>query len=74
MRGALRKRKFRVGVLRRAWVVNDGFCSGKSGFALRGVSEYFDITPTRGGDRLEAIGLRLRVVAVVGLNTCAPRK
>ena len=29
---------------------------------LRGVSEYFDITPTWGGARLEAIGLRLRVV------------
>ena len=28
---------------------------------LRGVSEYFDITPTWGGARLEAIGLRLCV-------------
>ena len=37
---------------------------------MLGVSGYSDITPTSGGARLEAIGLRLRVVAVVRVMGC----
>ena len=50
------------------------FRSGKSGFVRLGVSEYFDITPTRFGKEVVMRGLRFCAIEFVGVMGCTPQE
>ena len=50
------------------------FRSGKLRFWLRGVSEYFDITPTRFGKKVVMRGLRFCAIEFVEVMGCTPQE